>query len=267
MKISFIGAGNMGTALAAAVIKKVPAKNILITNRTPEKAKSFAEKTGAIYAGNEEALRTGYYIFLGVKPQMMAELLENYKNILNERKDRFVLVTMAAGLTTEKICEMAGRKYPVIRIMPNTPVAAGEGMTLISRNALVTEEELKEFVEILSESGKTDIIPEELIDAGCALSGCGPAFIYMFADALAKGAEKHGLPYEKARLYAEQTLIGAATLAMNSMDTLDDLRIKVCSPGGATIEGVKSLWNNNFEEITKNAVDAAYNRTKELNVN
>ncbi len=267
MKISFIGAGNMGTALAAAVIKKVPANNILITNRTPEKAKAFAQKTGAIYAENDEALRTGYYIFLGVKPQMMAELLENYKNILNERKDRFVFVTMAAGLTTEKICEMAGGKYPVIRIMPNTPVSTGAGMTLISRNALVTEEELNEFVEILSESGKTDIIPEELMDAGCALSGCGPAFVYMFADALAKGAEKHGLPYEKARLYAEQTLIGAATLAMNSEDTLENLRIKVCSPGGATIEGVKSLWNKNFEEITKNAVDAAYNRTKELNVN
>lgn len=267
MKISFIGAGNMGTALAAAVIKKIPANNLLITNRTPEKAKVFAEKTGAVYAENKEAFEKGYFIFLGVKPQMMGELLSEYKDILKLRKDRFVLVSMAAGLTTDKICEMAEGKYPVIRIMPNTPVAIGEGMTLISKNTLVEDKELKDFVHILSESGKTDVIPEELIDAGCALSGCGPAFVYMFADALAKGAEEHGLPYETARLYAEQTLTGAAKLAMNSEDSLEELRIKVCSPGGATIEGVKTLINNNFEEITKSAVDAAFKRTKELNNN
>ena len=267
MKISFIGAGNMGRALASAVLNKAPKENILITNRTPEKAMNFANETGITYAENIRAFKEGFFIFLGVKPQMMEELLNEYKDILKERKDRFILVTMAAGLTTDKISQMAGCDYPIIRIMPNTPVAVGEGMTLISANPLVTENELSQFSDLLSSSGKTDIIPEELIDAGCALSGCGPAFVYMFADALAKSGENHGLSYEKARLYAEQTLKGAAKLAMSSKETLEELRINVCSPGGATIEGVKSLWNNNFEEITKNAVDAAYNRTKELNKN
>lgn len=264
MKIGFIGAGNMGKALALAVIKKAPKENIYISNRTPEKAKSFAEEQSIVFSSNNEIAKECKYIFLGVKPQMMAEMLSEISGILKERKDRFILVSMAAGLTTEKIADMAGGDFPVIRIMPNTPVSVSEGMVLICSNENVTESENEEFASLISESCKTDFLAEELFDAGSAVSGCGPAFVYMFADALAKGGAEAGLPYEKALFYAEQTVLGAAKLALISKEAPDSLREKVCSPGGSTIEGVKSFWNDNLEDIVKKAVKASYNRTKEL---
>jgi len=264
MKTGFIGAGNMGTALALAVMKKEPGKNIYVSNRTPEKAKSFCEKNGCVFSDNKTIAKECNLIFLGVKPQMMAEMLSDISGILKERKDRFILVSMAAGLSTETISAMAGGEYPVIRIMPNTPVSVGEGMVLICSNPLVSDEELTEFANLLSESGKTEILDEKLFDAGSALSGCGPAFVYMFADALAKAGAGCGLSYDKALALSEQTVLGAAKLAITTKESPEALRIKVCSPGGSTIEGVKSFLNDNLDTIVENAVKASYKRTVEL---
>lgn len=264
LKIGFIGAGNMGTALADAVIKKTNAKDVYISNRTSEKAEEFAVKTGCNFSDNKEISEKCKYIFLGVKPQMMGELLASLSETFSGRKDRFILVTMAAGLSCEKISFMAGGNYPVIRIMPNTPVSVGEGMVLICSNSFVTDDENKEFEALLSEGGKTLFLEEELFDAGSAVSGCGPAFVYMFADGLARGGEACGLPYEKALFLAEQTLLGASKLAISKNESPDSLREKVCSPGGSTIEGVKSLWADEFEKTVKKAINASYERTKEL---
>ncbi len=264
MKTGFIGAGNMGKAVALSVIKKIPAKDIYISNRTPEKAKVFCKENNCVFSDNKTIAENCYFIFLGVKPQMMSDMLLEIKDVLNKRTDRFILVSMAAGLTTEKISKMAGGDYPVIRIMPNTPVSTGEGVVLICKNEFVTDEELDIFSNLISESGKTDYLPEELFDAGSAVSGCGPAFVYMFMDALAKGGEAAGLSYDKALLYAEQTLLGAAKLALSSKEAPDSLREKVCSPGGSTIEGVKSLWADDFEKTVMKAIEKSYMRTKEL---
>ncbi len=144
-KFTFIGTGNMGGALARAAAKSLPGAEILLSNRTPAKAEALARELGCAAGTAEQAAREGAYIFLGVKPQMMGDLLEDVAPVLAARQDRFVLVTMAAGLTMARIAEMAGGDWPVIRIMPNTPCAVGAGVVLYTANELVTAEELERF--------------------------------------------------------------------------------------------------------------------------
>ena len=169
----------------------------------------------------------------------------------------------AAGLTTARIREMAGVDCPVARIMPNTPAASGAGVIQLCHTGL-TEVELCELTELLSGAGLVDLIDEERIDAACAVSGCGPAFAYMFLDALAQGGEACGLPRDKALLYATKMLEGAAKLAAQSDNTPEELKQAVCSPGGATIQGVYALENANFAAAVQSAVKASYKRTLEL---
>ena len=207
--IAFIGVGNMGGTLARATVRSVGPEQVLVTSRTLEKAQRFAASCGCAAATNTEAAERARYLFLGVKPQMMREMLSGIAPILRARSDRFVLVSMAAGLSMAQIAEFAGGDYPVLRIMPNTPAAVGEGMIPYCANDAVTAEETAEFCRILHCAGRLDPLPERLIDAAGALSGCGPAFVYVFLEALADAAVACGLPRAKATQYAAQTVLGA----------------------------------------------------------
>lgn len=263
LKIGFIGCGNMGGALAKAVGKSQKAE-IFLADTNLEKAESLSKEIGAKVCSAQDIAKNCKYIFLGVKPQMMAELIDSISPILKDRSDRFILVTMAAGIEIEKFNLMLNAKMPIIRIMPNTPVAVGEGMILYSPCKAITENEENEFCEILKFAGRLDKLEEDLIDAACAISGCGPAFVYMFAESMAKAGTQCGLPQEKAINYAAQTLFGAAKLMLTSNKTPEVLRREVCSPKGSTIEGVISLQNSHFDECVNTAVKASFKRTKEL---
>ena len=261
---SFIGVGNMGGALARAAVKKLPPEQVFLSNRTFEKAEALAAELGCAAGPADRAARDGKFIFLGVKPQMMADLLAEIGPVLAERTDRFLLVTMAAGLTMARIAALAGGEYPVIRIMPNTPCAVGEGVILCDANGKVTAAELDEFTDALSGAGIIDRLDERLIDAGCALSGCGPAFVCLLLEALADGGVACGLPRASALEFAAQMLSGAARLALESGRHPGLLKDAVCSPGGTTIQGVRKLEEAGFRGAVMNAVIAAYEKTLEL---
>ena len=139
MKVGFIGTGNMGGALAHAAAQSPAPAELLLSNRTPEKAQALAQQLGATVSDNETIAQTCDYIFLGVKPQMMADLLARLQPILSRRQEGFVLVSMAAGLTLQRLREMAGLSCPILRIMPNTACAVGAGLTLYVPSPEVTE--------------------------------------------------------------------------------------------------------------------------------
>lgn len=263
IKIGFIGCGNMGGALAKAVSKSQKAE-ILLADTNVEKSEALAKEIGAKVCETKDIAKECKYIFLGVKPQMMAVLIDSISPILKARDDRFILVTMAAGIKIEKFNTMLGAKMPIIRIMPNTPVAVGEGMILYSLCKAITEAEEQEFCEALKFAGRLDKLQEDLIDAGCAISGCGPAFVYMFAESIAKAGSECGLPQDKAISLAAQTLLGAAKLMLESNKSPKTLRDEVCSPKGSTIEGVIALQNSEFDNSVNNAIKASFKRTKEL---
>lgn len=253
----------MGSALAKAAARTLDPTSIILSNRTMEKAKALAEELNCRYAAKDFIAQTFSYIFLGVKPQMMGELLKEIAPILAARTDRFVLVSMAAGLTMADIRTMAGSDYPVIRIMPNTPVAVGAGMILYN-SADVSEEELDFFRHGLSAAGEMDLLEEDLFDAGTAVAGCGPAFADLFLEALTAGGVAEGLPKEKALSYAISMMMGAAKLAQETGKDPADLRKAVCSPGGATLAGIDAMEAKGFSAAAEAAIPAAVKRSKEL---
>lgn len=260
----FIGTGNMGGAVARAFRRTQEDVQILLANRSPEKARILAEELGAKATDNLTLARHADYIFLGVKPQMMADLLTEIAPVLAERQDRFLLVSMAAGLTIARIQEMAGGGYPTIRIMPNTPVSVGEGMILYACSPNVTEEDLQTFLKASAAAGRFSCLSEHLMDAASAVSGCGPAFADLFLEALADGGVACGLPRPQALEYAAQMLAGAARLALESGLHPGVLKDAVCSPGGTTIQGVRKLEESGFRGTVMNAVIAAYAKTLEI---
>ncbi|MDP4119365.1 MAG: pyrroline-5-carboxylate reductase [Bacillota bacterium] len=263
-KFGFIGTGNMGGTIARAVCKTINSNEIILSDRAMDKAKELADELGAAYGTNEDVIKNSKYVFLGVKPQMMADMLDSIKDILSIRKEEIILVTMAAGLTTECIQDMAGGDYAVIRIMPNTPALVGMGTVVYCADKNITEEEKKEFENAISKAGIVDEIDERLIDAASAVSGCGPAYVYIFIEALADGAVKCGLPRAKAMEYAAQTVAGAAMMVKVTGQHPAKLKDDVCSPGGTTIEGVHALERNGFRGGVIDAVEEAYLKNKRL---
>ncbi len=264
MKIGFLGCGNMGGALAKAALKSVGSENVFVYDIDTKKVKAFAEEYDVNYSDTEYIVENCDYIFLGVKPQMLGDLFEKIAPVIEDRTTDFVLVSMAAGISSNAISEMAQVECPVIRIMPNMPVAVGEGMILYTANDFVDKSDIDGFLDAMKYAGTLDRIDEDKIDAASCVSGCGPAFVFMFCEALADGAVECGLPRDKAMLYAAQTLIGSAEQLLKTGEHPGKLKDAVCSPAGSTIEGVKALEEGAFRASTMNAVKKAYVRTKEL---
>ena len=259
MKYGFIGCGNMGSSLVRALHKSTT--DIAIADFS-EKSKEFAKELGITHTDNESLVKNCDRIFLAVKPHIIAPCLAPLKSLLAEKKP--LVISMAAGVEIAQIEAAIGQKLPIIRIMPNTPVAVGKGMITYCTNELVTQEMIDDFLADMQYAGKLDAIPEKLIDAASALAGCGPAFMYMFIEALADGAVACGLPRDKAMLYAAATVKGSAALILESGMHPGQLKDAVCSPGGTTIAGVKALEEGGLRKSTISAVTAAYNRTLEL---
>ena len=260
----FIGTGNMGGALARAAAKAMDPKRITLADQMAEKARALAEELGCGQANASQVAQGCGFIFLGVKPQVMDHMLGQIAPILAGRKDAFVLVSMAAGVAIQDIRRMAGGNYPVIRIMPNIPVSVGSGVILFDHTENVTSEAVEVFRQSMAHAGLVDPLPEKLIDAGSALSGCGPAFVSLFVEALADGAVACGLPRNQAMAYAAQTVAGTAQMLLQSQMHPGQLKDAVCSPGGTTIAGVAALEQGAFRASAMEAVAAAYAKTLEL---
>lgn len=240
MKYGFIGCGNMGGALAEAVAKVVSPQEIGMSGGKTNKAADAAARLGATLSTNREIASQCQYIFLGVKPAVVPVVLDEIADLLAERAGEVTVVSMAAGLTIEELSRQTAGA-PVVRIMPNTPVSVGKGIILYTASENVTEDSLAELRQALSAAGRVDELPEHQMNAGMALTGCGPAYVYMFMEALADGAVSCGLPRDKAIKYAAETIRGAAELALQSGQHPGELKDAVTSPGGATIKGVYAL--------------------------
>ena len=265
IKYGFIGAGNMGGALARAVRKAVPSGGqLIVADKAAARAEGLARALDCKNGTNKDVAANAEYIFLGVKPQMLRDLIEEIKPVLAVRNDRFLLVSMVAGVSIADLTALFGAAYPVIRIMPNTPVAIGEGMIEYAVSDQVFMDEISEFSEALRHAGKLDRLDENLINAATAVAGSGPAFVYLFAEALADGAVECGLPRAKAMEYAARTLRGAAEMILSSEKHPGELKDDVCSPGGTTIAGVHALENAGFRGAVMNAVTAAFEKSKKI---
>ena len=265
-KVGFIGCGNMGGALLHCACETVAGNEIMICDRDENKIKDLCEKYGVLPGSADEVVSNCKFIFLGVKPQHLQNLLHEIKDSIAARTDEFVLVSMAASVSIESISNMLSLKKtcPIIRIMPNLPVCVGEGMIIYSLNGHVKNSQSDEFEEILNKAGTLDRIDEGLIDAASAITGCGPAFVYMFIQSMADGGVKCGLSRDKALLYASKTVLGSAKHVISSKIHPEVLKDAVCSPGGTTIDGVCTLEKFSFRSGVASAVEASYEKTCKL---
>ena len=259
MKYGFIGCGNMGGAIARALSRST--RDIMVTDRSG-KARALAEELGIAYGSAADIAANCDRVFLGVKPHMMQGVLAPLQELLEKKKP--LLITMAAGLTMEQIDTFAGGGFPVIRIMPNTPTAIGMGVIQYCCNAAADAAAVEDWLRDMAPCGLVDPLEERLIDAGSAISGSGPAYMYIFLEALADGAVACGIPRAKAYQYAAMTMAGAAEMYLRTGTHPGALKDAVCSPGGSTIAGVRALEEHAFRAAAMDCVIATYNRNKEL---
>ena len=252
MKIAFIGTGNMGGALARAAAKDQD-NRIYLVNRHPEKAEALRREIGGEVTDCAQAVREAELVFLGVKPHVLPELCATLRPLVREKKAPFAVVSMAAGVPVTRLKELLG-DCPMIRIMPNTPVAVGEGMILYTGDA---EEEMEAFVHAMRFAGRFLRVEERLMDAGMAVSGCGPAFVDLFVEALSDAGVASGLARKDATVLAAQMVLGSARLILESGRHPGELKDAVCSPGGTTIQGVRKLEEKGFRSAVIEAVIAA----------
>lgn len=263
----------MGRALMHGAANILPAGNIGVSDADTVKAEVLARELGGakVYPSNSDAVMEADFVFLAVKPQALDTLLKEIAPALPMRADNkkpVTLVSMAAGWNIRKIQLLLDvpveRAVPVVRIMPNTPALISQGLIAMAASAEVTEESLAVLEKILGASGIVDRIGENYMDAVTGLSGSGPAFVYLFIEALADGGVRAGLPRDKALRYAAQTVLGAAAMVKETGKHPGELKDMVTSPGGTTIAGVAALENGAFRGTVMNAVEAAYRRSKEL---
>ena len=258
MKIGFIGLGNMGSSLAHAVAH-IPDSHLLLSNHNPSKASSLQATIGGEIVSNREIAGHADLVFLGVKPHLVEQVLSDLQEAICQNSSA-IWISMVAGINLSQLADYIPEDR-LVRIMPNTPVAIGQGMTTYC----LTNPELTSLVqEVLVHSGQVQEVPEQLIDAATALAGCGPAFVYQMIEALTDAGVQHGLAAQDAQFLVAQTLVGTAQMVLQSDKHPAQLRQEVTSPGGSTIAGVVTLEKLGFRYALIKAVYAALKRTKKL---
>ncbi len=255
MKLGFIGAGNMAGAIFKGLIRsgKVNAEDIFIIRNNRELQKQQEKEYGVngceSYA---ELIKNSDIVFLGVKPVVFPSLLGEIKGELDENK---LIVSMAAGTSIDSIENMLGFKPPIIRIMPNINAEILMSATAYCGSKKASKEQLDTVSELLGAIGTAFEIPEKQFAIFTAIAGCSPAYVYMFIDALARGAQKMGMNKKQALEISAQAVVGSASMFMQSGKHPAELTDSVCSPGGTTIEGVCTLDEYKFTAGIVKAVE------------
>lgn len=256
--LGFIGTGSMGSALAACPCANFP-ERIILSNRTMSRAEALAGKYGCALGSFAEVARESRYIIIGTLPGAVCGVIRDIMPEIKASGERKVLVSMSGSTTLTDMEALAG-EIPVIRILPNTPVAVGRGLIFYCAGKNAAAEDVNGLIELMSCCGAFEPLDESLFGAGSAVAGCGPAFAAIFIDALADGGVLAGIPRARAIRFAEQMLLGTAQLALDTGKHPSQLRDDVASPGGATIEGIKALEEGGMRAAVIDAVARAWKK-------
>lgn len=251
-KIAIIGAGNMGSAIIKGIGKRY---KIIVSDSDPNKLRGLNIKN------NIKAVKGAGIIILAIKPQNMDTVL---KEIAGKVTPKQMVISIAAGITTKKIEDSLGR-ISVIRVMPNIPLLVGMGMIVLCCGRYTKPVHIRDAKRIFSGMGKViSVKKEQLMDAVTAISGSGPAYVYLFIESLIKSAIKLGLTKDDAETLVLKTLKGAIGLLEKTGKTPEELRRRVTSPGGTTEAALKVFQKQGFSKIIEKATNAACRRAKEL---
>lgn len=262
MKIGFIGAGNMATAIIGGLLRSgTEAQNIHVFDMDEEKLSVFAQKGLVAEANSSDLTKNCDVIVLAVKPQNYREVLSEIASSADEGK---TFVSIAAGITVDFVRNVLGINCPVVRVMPNTPLLVGKGATAICFSENVNSQAKALTSSMFSQSGALEEFSEDKMDAIIAVNGSSPAYFYLFAKAMADYAESVGIDRDKAMSLICAAMEGSAEMLRSSGDDPDTLIKKVSSKGGTTIEALNKFYSHGLEEAVKDAMSACTKRAAEL---
>ncbi len=263
--IAVIGAGNIGRALIGGLLngEELSPDRIRATRRNSAMLEMLGEQFPGIHTGTDNvvAVRDATVVVIATKPQVAVQVIEE---IHKDVRDDAIVVSVLAGLTTEVLKRAFGRDLAIVRTMPNTPMLVDEGATAIAGGQFSTQEHLEIVRRMFEAVGKVEIVPEYLMDAVTGLSGSGPAYVYMFIEALTDAGVKQGIPRPTSFRLAAQTVFGAAKLVKDTGKHPAILRDEVTTPGGTAIAAVAELESHGLRTMLINAVATATARSREL---
>ncbi len=261
-QIGFIGCGTMASAIIQGILasEAFAPHDIIASARTQTTLEGVHARFGIdVTSSNTEAAQAKMVI-LAIKPAAFDEVVPALAPSLTPDA---LLVSLAPGKTLAWLAQASGARK-VVRLMPNTPAAVGEGMTAVVPNEACTTEDVEEVLRVVNAFGISEIIPEKLIDAASAVAGCAPAFFYMVLEAMADAAVREGMPRAQAYRFAAQTAVGAGRMVLESGEHPGVLKDAVCSPGGTTIEGVRTLEELGMRGAVINALAATVDKARML---
>jgi pyrroline-5-carboxylate reductase len=271
-KIAVIGAGSMGGAILSGLIAAgTAADSITASTATTQSAKALSDKFGiksfaldASPSANSDAAENADVLLIAVKPAKVLETLEEIKASV---KDGALVISVAAGVTTESMEQAIGSKASVIRAMPNTPSIVGHGVTGIAKGKSANDNQLALAKDLFETVGQVIVVDEEKINALSTISGSGPAYVFYFAEKLMTAAKKMGFSEKEANLMVRATFLGSATLLAASSDSPETLRAQVTSPNGTTMQATARFDEADLEKVFIEATEAALARAIELGKN
>ncbi len=262
-KIGFIGAGNMATAIINGLLKNkvVAPENINVFDVNENQLKLMAEKGVTTCDTSTTVVTDSNIIVLAVKPQNYEEVLSGVKDSVSEEK---IFVSIAAGISISYVQKALECNCPMVRVMPNTPLLLGKGATALCPSDNISDEDFSVVKDMFGLNGAVEVFTEDHMNEIIAVNGSSPAYIYLFAKAMADYANECNIPYESALNLIVATLEGSAAMIRDSGDSLDTLIKKVSSPGGTTLAALKTLEDYKFYDGIKEAMKSCTNRAEEL---
>lgn len=264
-RVGIIGTGNMGGAILRGIITEnyVRPSELLVFDASANRMKQLCDEYAGLRtaADSLQVAEESDIIILCVKPNYIESVIRQIRPALNGK----TIVSIAAGWTLDRLeAALEGSGAAYMRVMPNTPAMVGEGMTAICDESTAKENDFDFVKGIFDALGKTVILPETLFDAATALSGSGPAYVYMFIEAMADAAVLEGIPRKKAYEMAAQTVLGSALMVLSTGNHPGELKDAVCSPGGTTIEAVASLEKNGLRSAVIDAIRVCADKSRKM---
>ncbi|MGX6591724.1 pyrroline-5-carboxylate reductase [Cetobacterium ceti] len=262
--IGFIGAGNMGSAMAGGMISSglIKKENIIFSDINEEALEKINKNLGVeTTTNNIRVADKADIIILAVKPNLYKTVIDEINDSI---KDNSIIISIAAGVTVSNIENYFGREIKLARTMPNTPALVKEGMTALMPNNKLTWEEIKEIKSLLGTFGKVEIVEEKLIDSVIAVSGSSPAYVFMLIEAMGDAGVLEGMARDKAYYFAAQAVLGAAKMVLETGEHPGKLKDMVCSPGGTTIEAVAKLEERGFKSAVIEAMRICAEKSRNM---
>ena len=262
MKIGFIGGGNMANAILGGLLAKGYApEDVYISDKNTDALGNLKTKYGVkTTEDNSYVAENAEILFICVKPNIVPFVLKEIKSHISENT---VVVSIAAGTSTEKIESYLSSKNKIIRVMPNTPALVGEGMSAVCSN-VAGADSIEMVSSMLECIGKCEIVAEKLMDTVTAVSGSSPAYVFMLIEAMADGAVQGGMTRDAAYKFAAQAVLGSAKMILETGKHPGELKDMVCSPGGTTIEAVAVLEKNGFRNSIIKAMEACRKKSEQM---